>query len=382
MEANEASNRVYSLCNGELVRIVDRRTLLPRWPGLATGPKILVCTITSRGDAAKRQEFLVSENDLKVEGRNDVLDPPTLTRRVIRLTERGQWGWSGFVGNFNDLYEPNVSVWRAVLTDSTTFRPDDGLPPWLLQDKELLILAIKSGFNADSNKVVARGMIIPPHLVLDRDVLFHRIKNADVRRYDNLANFPAAVFDDESLQEHLIKANLEFYNLCFEPVRRRCALDVVPYMNDVAGSAIPEGLERAVMRKAAIVKGYLWAIRHCSDEADKWLAKMADETRRLEKISTKECRTNGISLQSMSIRKIADACIEIGEGGGCARGAAVLLRAMLVRRHFKPRNYTDSMITFLGAHLPEEDMQKVAEETRDACAKRDRAAFEADNVCV
>jgi len=32
-----------------------------------------------------------------------------------------------------------------------------------------------------------------------------------------------------------------------------------------------------------------------------------------------------------------------------------------------------------GAHLPEEAVQKLVEETADVCAKRDRAAFEADS---
>ena len=88
-----------------------------------------------------------------------------------------------------------------------------------------------------------------------------------------------------------------------------------------------------------------------------------------------QCREAPKKLRAIPLPQLASVC-ERGVAVGLATvGVARLLRDELRKRKTPLRDITEEIITFLGAHLPEEEARELVVKTAGVSKKRDLAAF-------
>ena len=314
-----------------------------------------------------RETFGVPRNTLKPQGRDDVLEAEDLVKRALKLSNSDNYS-----ANWHDG-DPNRSVWKAVLTHSGKSSFSATFPQWVIDDEELLLLAIPAdggigelysqlkdgltGVQSDSSRVLARPVSDNVIIEMARRDLFVNLVRMLIPR--NL---------EQPFERRLLDANPMTYSLCGKSTREEHAHDLIKripsWMYNKLRPHVPEPMRVDCDR------------RMCIKEPDMFKEYIPPDTKTCRDLTKHVLGLHDMSVNGWSSKALQAACIEIGEFHG--EKAATFLRTELKRRNFKIHNYTEDTLAFLGANLPAEEARELAIEVEPVCRKRDRKEFEAD----
>jgi len=337
-------DNVYSLDDGAFVRLVSVQCEMAK------------VQLTIRFSEATMDVPFAS---LKPQGRHDMLAPEELLKRAIRLLDDPE-KWGG---------EPNREVWTVVLTHTTGYAFTATFPQWIVDDEELLVLAIKceglrhqlwDGLQPFPSK---SGRVLPKPV--SEVVLVEMAR----RNWEDLLRF---VIPDErgiSLELKLFEASPVAYKFCRESLRVDYALDMIKRAD--------ERMYKELRFYLPVEKRVDYDRKMCIKLVDTRVVKDAGASLHDARVEfTKHVLgRRSMSVKGWSAKVLQEACIEVGEFHGEA--AATFLRNELKRRSFRIFNYPEETLRFLGANLPTEDARELAMEAASACRKRDRRDFEA-----
>lgn len=304
-------------------------------------------------------------SQLRTESPDDILEPEVLVKRCFAFAHSP------------DAMEPNMAVWRLCLNHDPNFLlgkqgPSplfcvQTMPQWIMDDKQLLVKAIMAGYRraypGKETEVAdaflhAHAFLNPENIPDDPSWLI-----ANLRSYPPLFFHLPAEERDKRAVDFVLRAPTRTVDR--EQELNRILQHVThPHVRDHVREAHAFRFGSSDQYPAMAALG-------------KWVCEIAGVP-----LSKRGSVATFTGVRSLPLDQLLQSCQRAAENfidhaDEREHVAMMLWRAVRARRT-PVKEYSDTLIVFLGTYLPPGESAKLQSKVRCVARKRDREAFQAD----